>query len=148
MAVTWSTRLPAPLRSGLNIKPTPDVRGITMQSGRKDLRRFGAGSPDVMTCTLRCMRSHPVKGDQVEEFNRFWAEDLNFGQNWIDASWLASALGYINCYCRIIGYSKRKASDNRYCDYALTVLIQKTTNCWGDTSWPSAGPGSGRGGEC
>lgn len=141
MAIFWPATLPAPQRSGLIIKPNPDVRVREAQSGRKELRRFGAGKPDTLTCTLRLFSQHPQHGDQVAAFKHFWRRGLNFGLNWIDADWL-SLLGYTNHYCRIIGYSPRRSMGSLYTDYDVTFAIQQAASVWADTEWPSEGSGA------
>lgn len=137
MAITWLSILPAPQRSGLVIKPNPDVYVRETQSGRKELRRFGSSKPDTITCTLRLRREHPQHGDQVAAFKEFWSRDLNFGLNWINAGWL-DLLGYTNHYCRIIGYSPCQSSGLFFSDYSVTFAVQKTTAVWwANTTWPS-----------
>lgn len=129
MAITWPETLPAPLRTGLKITPNPDVRARDTQSGRLELLRFGAGNPDTLTCTLR------LRGDQVARFELFYARDLNMGRNWIDADWLASALGYTDHFLRIVGYVPRQDESPRS-DYALTCSIARRADCPADTTWP------------
>lgn len=135
MAISWPATLPAPQRSGLTIKPNPDVRVREAQSGRKELRRFGAGKPDTLTCTLRLFSRHPQHGDQVAAFKYFWQRDLNFGLNWISADWLP-LLGYTSHYCRIVGYSPRRSMGSLYTDHDVKFALQKTTGAWADTTWP------------
>lgn len=130
MAITWPETLPAPLRTGLKITPNPDVRARDTQSGRLELLRFGAGNPDTLTCTLR------LRGDQVARFELFYTRELNQGHNWIDADWLAPALGYTDHYLRIVGYAQRQAMGAIYSDYALTCSIARRADCPADTTWP------------
>jgi len=145
MAATWPLTLPAPQRSGLRITPTSDVKSRTNQSGRKELRRWGCGGGDTLTCTLRLVHNHPTHGDQVAIFRKFWDRNLNFGLNWIDGDWLP-LLGYSNHYCRIVGYSPRQGQGVIYSDYSVTFEIKPIANAWENTVWPAEGPGSGNSG--
>jgi hypothetical protein len=137
MAVAWPATLPAPQRSGLRIVPNPDVKARLTQSGRKELRRWGKGGGDTITCTLRLWNDHPDHGDQVAIFERLWARDLNFGLNWIDAEWLATVLGYTGYYLRIIGHSPCRSVGGIYTDYSLTVNVKLAAALWADTAWPA-----------
>lgn len=124
MAIAWPGTLPAPLRSGLKITPNPDARARATQSGRKEIRRWGKGKGDTLTCTLRLWKNHPQHGDQVAILERFWDRELNFGRNWIDADWLETGLGYTGCYLRLIGYSRIQGTGQLYVDYAVSFEIK------------------------
>ncbi len=141
MPVIWPDTLPAPLRSGLKITPNPDVKARTTQSGRKEIRRWGKGKGDTLSCTLRLWNNHPDLGDQVAAFKRFWDRELNFGLNWIDADWLETGLGYGNHYCRVIGYSPRQGNGIIYSDYSVTFEIKPVASAWEDTAWLSGASG-------
>lgn len=137
MAVAWPAALPAPQRSGLRIVPTPDAKARLTQSGRKEVRRWGKGGGDTITCSLRLWSDHPDHGDQVATFKRFWDRDLNFGLNWIDADWLETGLGYSGYYLRIIGYSPLQARGTIYSDYSVTFSVKPMSALWADTAWPA-----------
>lgn len=142
MAVAWPATLPAPLRAGLTVTPNPDVKARITQSGRKELRRWGKGGGDTLTCTLRLWNNHPAHGDQVAKFKRYWSRDLNMGLNWINADWLETGLGYAACYLRIIGYSQRRAVGTLYSDYSVSFNIRPVASAWTDTEWPSGSSGA------
>ncbi|MBM9615303.1 hypothetical protein JWJ90_13545 [Desulfobulbus rhabdoformis] len=146
MAVTWPLTLPAPLRTNLTITPVPDVRARTLQSGRKELRRWGSGGGDTLTCVFRLLHNHLTHGDQVASFENLWDRELNFGLNWIDADWLP-LLGYNDHYCRITGYSPVQGKGIIYTDYSVTFAIQKSAKTWPDTLWPIEGPGGSGSGD-
>nr|WP_321466749.1 hypothetical protein [uncultured Desulfobulbus sp.] len=141
MPVIWPDTLPAPLRSGLKITPNPDVKARTTQSGRKEIRRWGKGKGDALSCTLRLWNNHPDHGDQVVAFKRFWDRELNFGLNWIDADWLETGLGYSGYFLRIIGYSPRQGHGTLYSDYAVSFEIKPAAAAWEDTQWLSSASG-------
>ena len=143
MPVAWPDALPTPLRSGLKITPNPDVKARAAQSGRKEIRRWGTGKGDTLNCTLRLWNDHPVHGDQVTMFKRFWDRQLNFGLNWINADWLETGLGYSGYYLRIIGYSQRRAEGEFYQDFLLLFTLQAMAAVWTDTLWPVGDSGSG-----
>lgn len=137
MATSWPTTLPAPLRAGLTITPNPNVKARAAQSGRKELRRWGSGGGDAITCTLRLFRNHPDHGDQVAIFEEFWDRELNFGLNWIEADWLVTALGYSGYHLRITGYSQREGMGTIFEDYSITINVRPSVETWANTEWDS-----------
>lgn len=135
MAITWPESLPAPLRRGWKLVPGSNVLSRTPQVGRKDISRWGSGSADIMTCTLRLQLQHPDHGNQLEIFSAWYQAALNMGINWIAADWLET-IGYTGHYLRIVGYCRRAGRSGMFVEYQLTMHIKKTANCWPDTTWP------------
>lgn len=142
MAVIWLASLPAPEREGFTVKPVSAATARETQSGRKEVRRWGADKGDTITCTLRLLGDHPTHGDQVAAFRSWWDRDLNFGANWIEAEWL-DALGYTSHCVRIVGYVPRRTSSTHYSDLSLTLAVRGISATWEDSSWPTEGTGGG-----
>ena len=128
MAISWPSTFPAPFNTA-TLSAGDNAERRTLQSGRKEVRRFGSGSNDSLTGTLRILRT------DVDSFMTFWSKDLNMGLNWIDAGWTSDRLGYTDSYVRIVGYLKRKASGTVYSDFTVVFQIKKASECWADTTW-------------
>ena len=139
MSIPWPTELPAPLWEGLTITPSPATVSNRSQSGRSTIRRFGRGKSELISCSLHLEHNHFQYGDQVGLFEHFWARDLNFGLNYIDASWLGDYLGYTDHYFRIVGYKKSQYLWGSHAVYSLTLALCKKSLA-PDSEWPSVGP--------
>ncbi|WP_320055752.1 hypothetical protein [Desulfuromonas thiophila] len=135
----WPSNLPGPQRT-ISVRPGSNLTRQTWQSGRAEVRRFGAGTPDQVTVQFRLFN------EDCAAFQYFCDRTANHGVNWFSAPWLA-AMGYPSHRARILGYPKRKGRGVRYSDYSVTLLIQDAASAPEDTFWPSAGPGTGSGGE-
>jgi hypothetical protein len=108
------------------------------QSGRSEVRRFGAGAPDRVPVQFRLLN------EDAATFEHFFDRQANLGVNWFSAPWLAT-LGYPSHAAKIVGHPKRKGVSGRWSDYSVTLLVQEAAYVPDDTFWSSAGPGAGSG---
>lgn len=131
----WPENLPGPLRA-ISIRPGDNTLRQQWQSGRADVRRFGAGAPDQVSVQFRLFN------EDCAAFEYWFNRDANLGVNWFTAPWLAG-MGYDSHKARILGYPKRKGKGVRYSDYSVALLIQAASACPDDTLWPSEGTETG-----
>ncbi len=127
---TWPSTLPAP-ENTVKIEAGSTLRSRKLESGRREVRRFGDGAPDRATVLFK------FKADEFDEFVTFFEEDLNLGVNWFSAAWLSSVLGYSDHGARCLGYHQVKAKEPEETQIAVTLIMQKTG--WisvADTDWP------------
>lgn len=133
---TWPTTISAPLLDGLDLKFGENAVYRMAQSGRSESVRYGSGAPDRLNCTLRLWKN--LNGvNQVDAFKVFFDADLCLGVNWFAAWWIASGLGYADHKGKIVGYPKVSVDCKLYADFALTIIIKKSSACpVDDTVWP------------
>lgn len=137
MTVTWPETLPGPLASSLRVSAGTNAARRRTQSGRVEVRRFGAGAPDMVDATFRLLHA------DVAAFRHFHERTCNLGLNWFTAPWLA-ALGYLEHCARIVGHPRRTGKGTLYSDYACRLAVRPLAEAWADTFWPAeaiAGPG-------
>ena len=125
----WPSVLPGP-DNDLTITSGSNVQVRKLGSGRKEVRRFGHGAPDVVQCNFHIMNNN------VADFEYFYENTSNMGLNWFSAPWIAASLGYTTHYARIIGYPKRTGHGTIFSDYAVVLHIKQIASCWPDTTWP------------
>lgn len=136
---TWPDNLPGPMRA-ISVQAGSNLVSRAVQSGRREIRRFGSGAPDKVTVQFRLFNT------DVAAFEYFFNRTANLGINWFTADWLP-AMGYSSHSARILGYPKRKAAGAVYSDYSVTLLIMETVYCPEDTAWLSGRTGSESGGS-
>lgn len=134
--VAWPENLPPPLRDNLSTTQGDNAVRRSTQSGRVEVRKFGSGAPDEITCTFRLFGAA-----EVETFEYFFSHEANLGVNWFSASWL-TLLGYAGHAARIVGYPRRTGHGTIYSDYAVTLHVKPSASVRADTEWPVEGPGS------
>lgn len=135
----WPDNLPGPCRT-ISIQAGNNTVVRKLQSGRREVRRFGAAAPDRATVQFRLFN------EDVAAFEYFFDRQTNLGANWFSAPWLP-ALGYDDHRARILGYPKRKAKGTRFSDYSVNLLIAETAYVPEDVFWLSAGTGGSGGGS-
>lgn len=137
MTVAWPETLPGPLASSLRVSAGTNAARRRTQSGRVEVRRFGAGAPDLVDATFHLLHA------DVAAFRHFHERTCNLGLNWFTAPWLAH-LGYLEHCARIVGHPRRTGKGTLYSDYACRLAVRPLAEAWADTFWPAeaiAGPG-------
>lgn len=125
---TWPTALHGP-ENDVSIKPGSTISERRLMSGRREVRRFGDGAPDVITCKFRFTEAEYVT------FKDFWEDDLSIGTNWFTATWLAT-MGYSDHKARFLGYPKASPSKGEYLDLSATLIVQASGSVVvSDTTW-------------
>jgi hypothetical protein len=131
--VEWPSMLPSPYIV-INSELGNNTLRRKLQSGRQEVRRYGAGAPDQFSATFRLVR------DDVAAFIHFYERTSNMGLNWFSAPWILTDLGYTDYLARIVGYPKRAGHGKLYSDFSVTLHIKKMSTCWPDTTWPELAP--------
>lgn len=97
---TWPAAIPGPERSALRRVPVSTIARRRVQSGRTEVRRFGAAAPDRLAAPL------VVAAAEYDSLVEFYESDCNLGTVWFTADWIQT-LGYAAGYVgRIIGLPK------------------------------------------
>lgn len=130
---TWPTTLPVPLRDNATCTIGNNVLYRKMESGRREVRRYGSAAPDKWTLTLR------LKKDQIDLFNTFFRVNLNLGTNWFTADWITTRLGYPDHKGKFASYPTLQTDAGSYQDVTIDILIKKSAACAADTAWPPEG---------
>lgn len=134
MAIAWPSNLPAPQKRGLTIGPNVDTLSRETQSGRKYGARYGIGGGDSANVNFLLFKNQDE--NQVKQFELYYAQDLNMGINFVDASWLSSVMGYSDHYFRVLGYTPGSIAGVGIYNFSLTILIKKKDDCPEDVFWP------------
>lgn len=131
VGASWPDNLPAPQKA-ISVQATSNLEVQRLQSGRQQIRRFGANSPDKIKVQLR------LPADKIQFFENWYNTMINFGASWFSANWLIK-LGYPNHRARILGYPDLKGNGTKYADYGIVLLVQLDSliredivNWWGE----------------
>lgn len=134
----WPESLPCPRQNSCSVTLGENALHRTMQSGQKEVRRYGSAAPDLWTLNFLLLKAHHEYGDQTKIFAQFYRNDLNFGVNWFSAAWIAAQLGYPDHLAKLVEYPVTQFYGLSYHDVSAKVIIQKASAIKADTSWPVA----------
>lgn len=87
MATNWPSTIPAPLTEEVSIDVGTTAVRRQLQSGRVEVRQFGASPPDMVTLPWK------MTPDELAAFHTFYEDTLDNGVGTFTATWLED-LGY------------------------------------------------------
>lgn len=117
----WPASIAAPERESLVCKPLDGLARRRCQSGRTEVRRFGAGVPALVEAEVI------VPAADLDDWVAFYEEDCACGALWFTADWIED-IGYTASHVgRFYGYPRSTGDTFRRC-VRCAFLIQHTDN--------------------